>query len=113
MPQYKSTWGVQQVLPHLSELSPIEKFDLKSLTLKPVMLVALVSAQMPNFALCFIYSNTVSFMKDTSSSFEFVLPAHIKLSTPQYHPLPVILRPYIGKNFLFLRGKETQLLIFY
>jgi len=50
MPQYQSTRGVQQVLSHLSELSPIEKFDLKSLTLKPVMLVALVSAQMPNFA---------------------------------------------------------------
>lgn len=50
MPQYQSTWGVQQVLPHLSELSPIEKFDLKSLTLKPVMLVTLVSARMPNFA---------------------------------------------------------------
>ena len=45
MPRYQSTWDVQPVLSYLSRLTPVEKLDLKSLTLKVTMLVALVSAQ--------------------------------------------------------------------
>ena len=44
-PRYQSTWDVKSVLNYLSSLQNPEKLDLKSLTLKLVMLIALVSAQ--------------------------------------------------------------------
>ena len=43
--RYESTWDVRPVLTYPSSLNPLEKLDLKLLTLKLVMLVALVSAQ--------------------------------------------------------------------
>ena len=44
-PRYKSTWDVQPVLTYLASINPVDKLDLKMLTLKLVMLIALVSAQ--------------------------------------------------------------------
>ena len=44
-PRYQSTWDVKPVLTYLSSLHPVEKLELKTLTLKLIMLIALVSAQ--------------------------------------------------------------------
>ena len=45
VPGYEATWDVQVVLSHLASFAPVNQLDLKSLTHKLVMLVALVSAQ--------------------------------------------------------------------
>ena len=68
----------------------MEKLDLKTLTLKVTMLVALVSAHRSRT----LHMININFMKDTSSCFEFVLPAHIKQSRPGYRPQPVMLHVY-------------------
>ena len=121
MPRYQSTWDVQPVLSYLSGLSPMEKLDLKTLTLKVTMLVALVSAQRSQT----LHMLNINFMKDTSSCFEFVLPAHIKQSRPGYQPPSVTLHAYPHDKSLCvysylteylkrtqsLRGKETQLFL--
>jgi len=44
-PRYHTTWKVQTVLTYLLSQDSVEKLDLKSLTLKLLMLIALVSAQ--------------------------------------------------------------------
>ncbi|XP_067021506.1 uncharacterized protein [Acropora muricata] len=44
-PGYHTTWKVQTVLTYLLSQDSVEKLDLKSLTLKLLMLIALVSAQ--------------------------------------------------------------------
>ena len=43
--RYQTTWDVQPVLSYLSQLGPTENLDLKSLTLKVTLSVALVSTQ--------------------------------------------------------------------
>ena len=44
-PEYQTTWDVQPVLTYLSSLGTADNLDLKTLSLKLLMLVALVSAQ--------------------------------------------------------------------
>ena len=44
-PHYQSTWDVQPVLTYISSLKPPGKLDLKTLTLKLVMLMSLVTTQ--------------------------------------------------------------------
>ena len=121
IPRYQSTWDEQPVLSYLSRLSPAEKLDLKSLTLKVAMLVALVSAQRSQT----LHMLNIDFMKDTSSCVEFALRDHIKQSRPGYRPPPIILQAYPNDKSLCvysylteylkqtqpLRGAETQLFI--
>ena len=45
MPHYTAVWDVNQVLDHLKTLYPVNKISLESLTLKPTMLLAVVTAQ--------------------------------------------------------------------
>ena len=85
------------------------------------MLVALVSAQRSQT----LHMLNINFMKDTSSCFEFVLPAHVKQSRPGYQPPSVMLHAYPYDKSLCvysylteylkrtqpLRGKETQLFL--
>ena len=106
MPRYQSTWDVQPVLSYLSGLSPMEKLDLKTLTLKVTMLVALVSAQRSQT----LHMLNINFMKDTSSCFEFVLPAHIKQSRPGYRPQPVMLHAYPHDKSLCVYSYLTEYL---
>ena len=44
-PRYTQTWDIGQVLTYLKNLGPSDSLDLKTLTLKTVMLMALCSAQ--------------------------------------------------------------------
>ena len=52
IPRYQTTWNVQTVLTYLSSQSPVEGLDLKLLTLKLLMLIALVSAQGDKAFIC-------------------------------------------------------------
>ena len=106
IPRYQSTWDVQPVLSYLSGLSPAEKLDLKSLTLKVAMQVALVSAQRSQT----LHMLNIDFMKDTSSCVEFALPDHIKQSRPGYRPPPVILQAYPNDKSLCVYSYLTEYL---
>ena len=106
IPQYQSTCNVQPVLSYLSGLSSMENLDLKSLTLKVTMLVALVSAQRSQT----LHTLNINFMRDTSSRFEFVVPAHIKHSRPGYRPPPVMLQAYPQDNSLCVSSYLTEYL---
>ena len=78
--RYQTTWDVQPVLSYLSGLGPTENLDLKSL----------VSAQRGQT----LHMLNIAFMKDSSTSIECALPAHIKQSRPGYNPPLVILQAY-------------------
>ena len=122
-PRYESTWDVQIVLSQLSSFAPPNELDLKSLTLKLVMFVALVSAQRAQN----IHLLDLQFMKVSGDSVEFVFPTHIKQSRSGYKVPSVILNAYPSDSRLCvvthlniyrektrsLRGVETKLFICY
>ena len=120
-PRYHTTWKVQTVLTYLSSQDSVEKLDLKSLTLKLLMLIALVFAQRGQS----IHMLDTACMKVTESSYEFSLPEHVKQSRPSFKTPSVILKAYpINKALCVyshlteylrrtrsLRGAETKLFI--
>ena len=68
-PRYQSTWDVQPVLTYLSSLHPVEKLELKTPTLKLIMLIALVSAQRGQS----LHILDTAYMKEAPDVFEFSL----------------------------------------
>lgn len=120
-PRYHTTWNVQTVLTYLSSQSPIGALDLKSLTLKLLMLIALVSAQRGQS----LHILDISYMKATESTYEFTLPEHVKQSRPGFKTPSVFLKAYpmdktlcvfehlreYLKRTQSLRGAETKLFI--
>ena len=91
-PRYQSTWDVQPVLTYLAATNPVDKLDLKMLTLKLVMLIALVSAQRGQSL--HILDIGPGCMKEVPDGYEFLLSAHIKQSRPGYKAPTVVLRAY-------------------
>ena len=91
-PRYQSTWDVQPVLTCLTSINPVDKLDLKMLTLKLVMLKALVSAQRGQSL--HILDIRPGSMKEIPDGYKFLLPAHIKQSRPGYKAPTVVLRAY-------------------
>ncbi|XP_044165778.1 uncharacterized protein LOC122949786 [Acropora millepora] len=89
-PRYHTTWKVQTVLKYLSSQDSVEKLDLKSLTLKLLMLIALVSAQRGQS----LHMLDTACMKVTDSCYEFSLPEHVKQSRPSFKMPSVILKAY-------------------
>jgi len=122
-PRYQSTWDVKPVLAYLSSLHPVEKLKLKTLTLKLIMLIALVSAQRGQRL--HIHVLDTAYMKEAPDVFEFSLSEHIKQSRPRYKTPSVILKAYPADSSLCvvaclkeyhkrtkpLRGSETKLFI--
>lgn len=122
-PRYQSTWDVQPVLTYLASINPLDKLDLKMLTLKLVMLIALVSAQRGQSL--HILDIGPGCMKEVPDGYEFLLTAHIKQSRPGYKAPTVVLRAYPDnpslcvctclKEYLKrtkpLRGTETKLFV--
>ena len=97
--RYESTWDVRPVLTYPSSLNPLEKLDLKLLTLKLVMLVALVSAQRGQS----LHMLDISCMKEVPEGFEFLLTEHVKQSRPGYRAPSVVLKAYPGdSHFAYL-----------
>lgn len=76
VPRYNLTWDVQPVLNYLASKSPVDGLDLKMLTHKLIMLIALVSAQRGQSL--HILDNGPGCMKDLPDGYEFLLTAHIK-----------------------------------
>ena len=119
-PRYRSTWDVKPVLTYLSSLHPPEKLDLKSLTLKLVMLIALVSAQRGQ---C-LHMLDIGCMKKVTNGFEFsswnmsnkaglVTKLHLfscKLILMICHSVSTCLAEYL-KRTQPLRGAESKLFI--
>ncbi|CAB3986966.1 Hypothetical predicted protein [Paramuricea clavata] len=79
-PTYQTTWDVQPVLTYLSSLGTANNLDLKTLSLKLLMLVALVSAQRGQS----LHILDITLMKQDESLFEFLLPEHVKQSRSGY-----------------------------
>ena len=69
----------------------MENLDIKSLTLRQATLAHGCQT------LDMLYIN---FLKDTSSSLEFVLPDHMKQRRPGYSPPPVTLQLYLSDKSL-------------
>jgi len=65
---------VKPVLTYLSFLNPVEKLELKTLTLKLIVLISLVSAQRGQS----LHILESVYMKETPDGFEFLLSEHIK-----------------------------------
>lgn len=89
-PKYKTTWDAQIMLNYLSGLPDITGINLKSLTFKLLMLIALVSAQRGQS----LHMLDISFMKVVDTSYEFLLPDHVKQSKPGYKTPSVVLKAY-------------------
>ena len=90
-PKYQTTCDVQPTANNL---------DLKTLSLKLLMLVALVSAQRGQS----LHMLEITLMKQDESSFEFLLRKHVKKSRPGYTPLQLFC-------MLFLQMKHCVFLI--
>ena len=73
-PRYQSTWDVKPVF------YPVEKRELKTLTLKPIMLIALVSARRGQ---C-LHILDIAYVKEAHGVFECLLSEHIKQSRRGY-----------------------------
>ena len=84
------------VLTYLSSLYPPEKLDLKSLTLKLVKLIALVSAQRGQS----LHMLEIGCMKDVPNGFGFLLMEQSKQSRPGYRAPSVVLEAYPADSFL-------------
>ena len=84
----------------------MEKLDLKSLTLKLLMLIALVSAQRGQR----IHMPDTACMKVTESSYEFSLPEHVKQSRPSLKTPSVILKAYPVNKALCVYSHLTEYL---
>ena len=101
----------------------MDKLDLKMLTLKLVMLIALVSAQRGQSL--HILDIGPGCMKKVPDAYEFLLTAHIKQSRPGYKAPTVVFRAYAAnpslcvclrlkeylKNTKPFRGTETKLFV--
>ena len=120
-PRYKTTWDPHIVLNYLSPLGTGDKLTLKLLSMKLLMLTALVSAQRGQS----LHMLDIRFMKEGETQFEFLLPEHFKQSRPGYKPPSVMLKAYPTDKTLCvvshvkeylrrtkpLRGDSTKLFI--
>ena len=112
---------MQPVLTYISSVKPPEKLDLKTLTLKLVMLMSLVTAQRGKS----LFILDTDSMKEEPDGFEFLLTEHMKQSRPSYKVPSVVLKAFPADSSLCvvtylreylkrtkpLRGLETKLFI--
>ena len=120
LPRYKEIWDVSIVLRHIEKWHPLKDLDLKCLTLKTVMLMALTSGQRCQT----INAVNLSNMQLTENRCRFEIKELLKTTRPNSHfgvvefvayieePLCVraCLREYINRT-KELRGNNTKLLI--
>jgi len=111
------------VLTYLASINHLDKLDLKMLTLKLVMLIALLSAQRGQSL--HILDIGPGCIKEVPDGYEFLLTVHIKQSRSGYKAHTVVLRAYPAnpyhcvctclKEYLKrtkpLRGTETKLFV--
>ncbi|XP_072030140.1 uncharacterized protein [Amphiura filiformis] len=121
VPRYEFIWDVQIVLNYLRKLAPANVLSLKDLTLKLVMLIALVSAQRSQT----IHKLCLDSLYYSGSTANFQITGLIKQSRPGKGGLTVKLQAYAVdrrlcvvtylKHYIYrtqkLRGKAKQLFI--
>lgn len=121
-PRYTTTWNVGKVLVQLKRLSPVRNLNLKQLTLKLAMLLALTTAQ----RLQTLQALDLKYLQK-GANYKFPIVEKLKQSRPGTKPLCVILEPYppdrrlcvisVLKEYMLrterIRNNETQLLISY
>ena len=78
LPCHSSTWDVAKVTSYLRTLFPLEQLNLKTLTMKTVMLCALSSAQREQ-TLCAL---DLYLKKQSQDCLSFVIAEHLKTSKP-------------------------------
>ena len=105
VPRYTQTWDVAIVLNHLRSKIPLESLTLKDLTLKLVVLVALVTAQRCQT----IHLLDTAHMTRTPSAFSFQITKPLKTTKPG-RPLPQIeLHKYHEDEICVYRTLERYL----
>lgn len=85
-PRYQSTWDTSIVLHSLEGLHPLDKLSLKDLTLKVVMLVALVTGQRGQS----IFLMDLNHMTENKNSYKFLIQEKVRQSAPG-RPQPVLM----------------------
>ncbi|XP_050398224.2 uncharacterized protein LOC126816078 isoform X2 [Patella vulgata] len=88
--RYTCIWDVAPVLKYLQKLSPVAELSLKNLTLKLVMLIALICASRIQSLHCLKLCN----MLKRKSSFVFVFTDVLKVSRPNFHVPEFVLNSY-------------------
>lgn len=83
-------WNVSVVLKHLKSWSPTEELSLKQLTLKLIMLIALLSGQRVQT----LHLLSIDSMDKTNDSVKFVVNHLVKQSRPGYSLPPIDLRAF-------------------
>ena len=96
LPRYEVIWDVNQVLNRLRSDPPIECISLKELTLKVVMLLALLTGQRTQTIHCL----DVSHMIVTDKTCIFYLTSLQKQSKPGKHPKPIELKAFDQEHSL-------------
>ena len=81
LPRYKDIWDVSVVLDYLKTLPPLEELNLKDITHKTVVLVALLSGQRCQT----VHALTVSCMRITNDTVHFEIAKLLKTSKPGKH----------------------------
>jgi len=81
LPRYKHIWDVSLVLDYLKTLPPLEESNLKDITHKTVMLVALLSGQRCQT----VHALTISGVKTTNVTVHFEITKLMKTSKPGKH----------------------------
>lgn len=122
-PRYDYIWDVNLVLNFLRTLSPVHLLSLKDLTLKLVMLIALITAERSQT----IHLLAIDEMKEGKAMYSFGISEHVKQSRPGYGARIVKFKAYppdrrlcictVLKEYLSrtksLRGSEKKLLLSY
>ena len=106
VPRYKDTWDPSVVLNLLRQWSPVGDIDLKTLTLKVVILILLVSGQRIQ-TLSYL---DVTYMKSSHSSYSFVLDCLLKQTRPGYSNPTVKLVAYAPDRRLCVHRYLTEYL---
>ena len=112
LPRYNYTWDTEIVLKFLDKWTPPESLNLKQLTLKVVMLIALITGQRCQT----LYSMDILCVQKTDDRFRFVIEEQIKTTKPG-STQPVLILPKFDQNvnrciyrFLEVYLEKTELL---
>ncbi|CAG2216852.1 unnamed protein product [Mytilus edulis] len=95
-PRYQQTWDVNVVLEFLITLSPVKLLSLRCLTLKLVMLLALVTGQRIQTLHCV----DLDFMKITKDNVVIEINEVLKTSKPGKHLSPICLPAFVDDTRL-------------
>lgn len=93
LPRYQCTWDVNIVLDYIERLTPVEELSLKQLTLKLVMLIALITGQRCQT----IHLLNLTQIKVLHSGVQFVVDKLVKQSKPG-NVQPVLMLPRFSGN---------------